>query len=354
MPKKAERPEVREARRIRNSFAKAPRFFEFEKVVGCGRAGVACSIVLKTGPDENDWRRFVVKRALGQRHQAALRSEINILNKLAGALHIVQPFFIDPAIINPIDLLEGPTLFMEYLPNGTLEGFMDRIRNWEHPVPNRFLYRVFLCLLRACVAMAWPMEAPVGGPIRLEEVPQAPFLQNLKAQYTHNDMHGKNILIGDMDQEEHKLLPSFLLIDFGSALDRPPSYPNEGVRNNIRDVGLAMYTLIQKGEFPLNRRTGEISLQLPSGKRRVRTEGLALASPSAFPGLDPDLAVLLMWCLATEPRDAPGLEELVAAVEWCVRSKKADAYAKSAAAYYETDRGLKDILDALVFNAALG
>ncbi|KAI0600982.1 hypothetical protein F4775DRAFT_607097 [Biscogniauxia sp. FL1348] len=352
MTKKTETPEAREVRKIRESFAQAPRFFQFEQLIGSGRAGVVCKIIMKLGPDENSWQRFVIKRALGPRHQAALQNEVNILNKLAGALHIVQPFLIDPGIINPLDFMEGPTLYMEYLPSGTLDGFMNRIYNWEHAVPNRFLFRVFLCLLRTCVAMAWPIEAPIGGPVRLEEIPKAPSLKNRKAQFTHNDMHGKNILIGHMDEDEHPLLPSFLLIDFGSGVDKSSSLlPDEGVRNNIRDVGLGVY--------PLNRRTGTIALEPPGGggggkKRMIRTEGLALASPSAFPGLDPDLAVLLMWCLATDPGDVPGLAPLVAAAESCVRRKKANLYAASPAAYYETDDGLRDILNALVFNAALG
>ncbi|KAI1497936.1 hypothetical protein F5X99DRAFT_395133 [Biscogniauxia marginata] len=241
---------------------------------------------------------------------------------------------------------------MEYLGNGTLDNFLNRVLRTGLPMPNRFLFRIFRCLLRACIAMAWPPKQPRGAPLRTEEIPDNLFLRNSKAQIVHNDMHSGNILIGDLDSEEHTLIPAFKIIDFGNYDEEHANEPgNLGVRENLRDVGMTMYTIIQSGVYPIVRTIGQVTLNLPGGTRTFETESTDLGDPDIYPHLDPDLASLVMWCLARNVDDAPQLEDLFQAVQLCCRDKTSDRYSNCEYGHLETRQGMKEIVQMLMLDA---
>jgi hypothetical protein len=61
---------------------------------------------------------------------------------LRGALHIVQPVQLPS---DPLSKLNGPSLIMELVENGSLLDFYERLVASKITLPNRFLWRIFLC-----------------------------------------------------------------------------------------------------------------------------------------------------------------------------------------------------------------
>lgn len=57
-------------------------------------------------------------------------------------MHVVKPLAIDP---NPLVNLGVPYYITEYLQNGTLKLFVQRTRQAGERLPNRLLWRLFLC-----------------------------------------------------------------------------------------------------------------------------------------------------------------------------------------------------------------
>lgn len=49
---------------------------------------------------------------------------------------------IDP---DPFEALSRPTMFLEYVENGSVGDFIDRVRTEDTPIPNRILWRFFAC-----------------------------------------------------------------------------------------------------------------------------------------------------------------------------------------------------------------
>jgi hypothetical protein len=111
---------------------------------------------------------------------------------------------VDAAFENPyrslfghISGLGGPALLLEYLPNGSLRQFTNSMRAARpRPfLPNRLLWRILACLVRACIGLMWPPEAREGQQAKLEEMrPEEPT-----NAVVHGDMHGGNIIFGDLD-----------------------------------------------------------------------------------------------------------------------------------------------------------
>ncbi|KAK8087190.1 kinase-like domain-containing protein [Apiospora phragmitis] len=110
--------------------------------------------------------------------------------------------------------LLGPMLVIELLENGSMKEFLNKAKAHSAPrLPNRLLWRFFLCLARACVAMAFPRRFEGGQ--SLEDIPgrQSSTLR----LYTHTDMHVNNVMLGGLNAQEfeHQISPILKLIDFG-------------------------------------------------------------------------------------------------------------------------------------------
>lgn len=73
-------------------------------------------------------------------------SDIIMFQKFQGAIHISQPFYIDKQDPeNSLSYLTGPTLLIEWIDNGLLYDFVERVGDWGQSLPNRMLWRLFLC-----------------------------------------------------------------------------------------------------------------------------------------------------------------------------------------------------------------
>ncbi|KAI1413496.1 kinase-like protein [Hypoxylon sp. FL1857] len=142
-------------------------------------------------------------------------------------------------------------MFLEYVPGGNLANFINRLNNKQPErstrIPNRVLWQLWLCLVRACVGMKYPPrkfhpnrpKASNSGNAQqdlLEVVP--PLSKRWRAKnIVHFDIDPSNIFIGNIDNEdyeqhdrleyEHNFVPRLKLADFGLAQDIKPHKRNE-------------------------------------------------------------------------------------------------------------------------------
>ncbi|KAI1487366.1 hypothetical protein F5X96DRAFT_650217 [Biscogniauxia mediterranea] len=102
---------------------------------------------------------------------------------------------------------------MEYMENGSLQDFIRRTQRAS--IPNRILAWMFLCLTRACVAMAYPPGLNPDGSRQEERVDPS----RKPTLLAHYDMTTENIMFGTVDPQsrEHSIMPSVKLIDFGAS-----------------------------------------------------------------------------------------------------------------------------------------
>ncbi|KAI1086185.1 kinase-like domain-containing protein [Rostrohypoxylon terebratum] len=190
--------------------------FYYEGIVGRGGQATIYKVkYVRPGGDLNTARSLVLKIANPKRGsdvQETIR-EKEILMDLRGCKHIVR------CIVGPGDSLAPASaernwawIYLDRIENGTLTGFMNRAKqNGMVRLPNRVLWPIFLCLVRACIAMAWPRNA--------EDLNES-IVRTLAppSGLTHNDIHGDNLLFGSyLDHPEHGRTPILKLIDFGLA-----------------------------------------------------------------------------------------------------------------------------------------
>ncbi|KAI0439239.1 hypothetical protein F4803DRAFT_531876 [Xylaria telfairii] len=333
--------------RARDSFSDESRFLVEKTIVTT--SGMMLRVVDMLGVG-----RFVVKASFPGVARAVAR-ERDWIHRVRFARHIVKWLTVAP------DPMAGglenvgfsqPYFFLEYLENGTLGQFQKRLQNvttltlpsgLEIPflLPNRLLWPIFLCLIRACVGMAWPP----GGPDVMLEVPAPPEPLTL----AHMDMHSNNVMFGELEEREaeHRIVPIAKLIDLGEADERPAgeySFPpdpsamnrydnvlllatyrpntgrrNQGIDKNLLDVGVLMANLIA------NQPGFVITCQRN------------MMDASIHPYLDQDLRLLIQRCLAVDPENRPRLEELIELVDRPNSPFFRDEM------YYKKDRGLAAI-----------
>ncbi|RYP25687.1 hypothetical protein DL768_011382 [Monosporascus sp. mg162] len=283
-------------------------------------------------------QRLMIKAAYPE-VAAIVQNEGKWVELLRYAKHIVTPV---PIRGGPSTLSQGagwrlPYVIMEYIENGTLLQFQQRIARAHRTLPdgttarlvlpNRFLWSTFFCLVRACVGMAWP---PAGPHVQLE-TPRAIRPLGL----THSDMHQGNIMFGRLypEEAEHSRVPMVRLIDFGEAkvmrpnvshlpvdefskneydipLDLARYRPASGSRNqaidkNLMDTGCVMTRVLAGCEFAF------------VGACRGFTR-----DPDIHPSLDPDLRLIIQRCLAVDPLNRPRLEELVALIRGNIKTER--------------------------------
>ncbi|KAI0858656.1 hypothetical protein F4860DRAFT_485714 [Xylaria cubensis] len=327
------------------------------------------------------YRRFVVKASSSPSSAGVIRREMGWTHRVRFARHIVNWMTLTPDPMAPGLGNAGfsqPYFFVEYLENGTLGEFQKRIENVTtltlpsglvipFMLPNRLLWSIFLCLIRACVGMAWPPD----GPDVVLEVPAPSEPLTL----AHMDLHSGNVMFGDLDEMEleHGTVPVAKLIDLGEANERPageatvPPDPlamnrydnvlllathrpetgrrNQGIDKNILDVGVLMANLITN---------------VPGFAITCRRN---IMDTSIHPYLDEDLRLLVQRCLAIDPENRPRLEELVELVGEAnspfFRDEKyykknqglAEIRAVNPAEELETDDALNVIVQNYIFNA---
>ncbi|KAI1773351.1 hypothetical protein F4818DRAFT_443195 [Hypoxylon cercidicola] len=262
-------------------------------------------------------------------------------------------------------------IYLEWVENGTLSNFITRAKELYRTLPNRLLWRLFMCLIRMCIEMAWPPPGPenFGNPRSAIELSR-----NMRPTgIIHGDLHGGNVMfgafVGSTRNSEHDIAPPLKLIDFGDARDlnehserrrylerfyrsrggdeedrdgdvtmddqdKPingydifraedqiePMGDTQGAAKNIFDIAKTMLQLtLLDMEVPLRRTS---TMEYPAGPNWIinsaAVELLALDETTGaykyHHDLDVDLRLLICQCLAEDPRDRPTLEQLEASV----------------------------------------
>ncbi|KAI1649340.1 kinase-like domain-containing protein [Daldinia loculata] len=300
--------------------------FDFIGFIAHGSYGSA-SRVRYQNPATGVWNDFVVKRAFqSEAAEEAMRKEREYLRRLRGALHIVQILEVEN---NPLDenAVQGEWITMEWLPGGSMADFIVKARKKVDRLPNRLLWRFFLCLIRACIAMADPPNRSDGKVERERVLGELP-----EEGVSHSDLHNGNVVLGEPPEDfEHTITPILKVIDFGNAGEWAwIEFTGTTTHSNLWDVGKLMVSLITLDERPYIVNVGLGEVTLPERGIILTTDAekiLPLEEPGApYPLLDPLLGRLICWCLATEPSDRPSLWDIGNQVGFAVGSKLAAAY----------------------------
>ncbi|KAI1257219.1 hypothetical protein MGN70_000258 [Eutypa lata] len=348
-----------------------PVTFTFDDVLGHGGMGLVLKFNELT-KDKDVVRSVAVKRALTEQAEKSLREEGEIMKNFIGAEHLVQlipepdpnakPDPNEPPALKPngsrkhprdpdddVDMndrparrprveIDSPMLVMEYLKNGNLADIIQRVRERKDVyVPDRILWKFFLCLIKACIELANP-------PCDTRKVKTQP------RQLVHFDIDPQNVLVDDFTKipGEHDVSPRLKIGDFGltESMERganneygwfshyrgrgkygyfspeqftvewdpiPPDaedFPHEtagnyGSHTNVWGIGLVMESLITT-YYPLD----------PPRATMLRFANVDYASYGAhlldaqFDDIDPPLRRLVTCCLAHNPMHRPPLDEL--------------------------------------------
>ncbi|KAI0530018.1 kinase-like domain-containing protein [Xylaria digitata] len=346
-------------RETREYFDAEPNY-KFEDFAANGAYGVTCR-VQQRGFGRRPPRRLIVKRALNDTVEGELQNEIRVMSELNGSVHIASVIaskdvdtqrsrrrcklirrVIERVTGKPsrnfLGGLAGPTLVLEYLGNGTLDKIRAEAQIQDVFIPNRILWGIFLCLVRACVAMKYAPGAPPDSKPKLEELP-APPPNGEPDGYHHGDMHPGNLMFGSAgDFPEHSIIPPVKLIDFGLTIEHEASAPR-----NLLDVSKNLLWLIVRGFAPIG----------PPYRihRGIQTMGgLLLPNPISGedpnPWLDHDLRDILLECMAVYERDRPSLEKALYIAKEAVEQRGAEFYGPE-----ESDEAIRDFIQAYVYNA---
>ncbi|KAI1304798.1 kinase-like domain-containing protein [Xylaria venustula] len=322
-------------------------FWQYERMLGHGSYGLAI-LVGQKGVGSNGFR-MVVKVALDS-GGTQLRNEISWLKQLNGAMHIVRMIAStdpqsphldnnrDPPVAWVFDALvriRGPLLAMEYVNGGNLTNLFSRMEQERVHMPNRMLWSLFLCMIRACIGMAYPIGAALtSAKSTLETIPpgRAPGL--LK----HGDIALRNIMIGTPGQEkEHVTGHVFKLIDFGAA---------EGVRagspNNLFGISEALASFITMKPY-------KILNQTRMHKGSQTRGGYLLPGPrgNPYPWLDTDLANLMAECMYLDPGRRPTLAQALDRASNAVLNKTPNMFARPKD---ETDKAIRNFTQEFILD----
>ncbi|KAK5636279.1 hypothetical protein RRF57_011991 [Xylaria bambusicola] len=322
-------------------------YWEYEKSLGHGGYGVAILLRQKAefGPHT---QRIALKVALPKAVEE-LRSEIKWLKarltitqnqqqQVHGSKHIVriiascdkpsQPDWdTEPQVqeqqplppqtaFNSLAQLEGPVLALEYIENDSLLSCFWRMQEDDIHMPNRMLWALFLCLIRACIGMAYPVGSPIGTEPILETIPRD---GRPAGPITHNDIAIRNVMLGTGDDlGEHHIGHIFKLIDFGQADDT--AGPVLGPTRNLRAVAELVAFMINMADIN-TRRT-----KIYKGKLTLAGDILPQYWGNPYEWLDPDLAGLIAECMYEDLRNQPTLEGALRRAADAVMNKRPGSY----------------------------
>ncbi|KAI5918719.1 kinase-like domain-containing protein [Camillea tinctor] len=253
--------------------------------------------------------RYIAKTWFGGAYPQA--QEVQLLQSLAWSEHVVKLVNLPN---NPFT--NNHYVVMEFLSGGSLEDFKNDV---GQVIPTKVLWSIFLCLVKACIAMAYPTKK-VGQGVVPEEIYPDVEPDNL----AHRDLHPKNILfdIYDPNGREHDMAPRVKLVDFTRAerLDKVEAFHktderdwdryhgfasqpqtgkrNPGIDHNILSIGRVMAYMLGPAQSRL----------LSAVEYRIRLEDDDV-SPSV------ELLDIIRRCLAVNPVNRPRLEVLLQRVQ---------------------------------------
>ncbi|KAI0602367.1 kinase-like domain-containing protein [Biscogniauxia sp. FL1348] len=390
-PSKSTRPKIpgqdtvspraaQEAQDMLKRFAQVgEKRFQFERIIGEGSAGVTFKMKMKeeeeqppslykTPSSKTPVRRFVMKRSLNAQAERNLKQEIEVLKRFSASMHISRPFYVDDGRLeSTISYMDGPTLLTEWIEGGLLYDFIQRLGDREQPLPNRMLWRLFLCFCRFLVAMAWPPDGD-GSAAVIETIPKpnANGVRPPMSRLLHGDLNHRNVMIDAFESIEHSKVPLLKLIDFGGSRDLPASTNQAAdlaVKTNMLYIGQIMLTLVGGSHLG---GSANMQVTINGEEKTVRSyardlDGLnpSYKAPPALvarhkdkmDNLDPRIRSLVARCCALSSTDRPDIVDLLDMVEEAVRTTKKDYYSSYKYFANESDEALERLSRELLLNA---
>ncbi|OTB05544.1 hypothetical protein M426DRAFT_10589 [Hypoxylon sp. CI-4A] len=344
------------AKKFQKIFDSDSRFI-YRDLISFGVAGSAHRIqhIQKDHGTITGVKDFIVKQAYENDFFATfgLKEETVYLKAMRGCMHIGQSIDI---VDDPLSLAgcPGKWLFLEWIPNGTLATFIDKAKAMGvKRFPNRLLWRFFLCLVRACCAMAWPRNYQDG---RIEIETPLPDVDPIGL--THNDLHSNNIVLGEGDLDiggEHGISPVLKVIDFGQSgiiePDDPYSTIASTMRTNMTEIADIMMQLIAMDISVEWNKKGTIINYLGQD---IETRANAILpayqhGPSPYPWLDEWMATIISLLLAAEQeKHMPTLPALTNWVVYACRNRTAEFYNNPAV---ESDGVIIESVKKIIYDA---
>ncbi|KAI1338683.1 kinase-like domain-containing protein [Xylariaceae sp. FL0016] len=249
-------------------------------------------------------------------------------------------------------------IIIELFANGTLWNFICRMNAHKQKVPGRILWSFWLCMVKQCIAMAYPprkfhperFTRPKGD---LDEmIPDEQYRWRMK-RMVHFDIDPQNIFVADFDMsEQHMIGPRLKLGDFGLAMEMktqkrdvyyqsvrkqgknlyftPESFAEEWDHLDVSRNGSNVCDARTAGSFGpetnvymignvgFNLVTGLVSpnpplpgfVNGPDGQQTI-TYGWRILE-STYEHVDMDLRTMIARCMCHYPDERPSLEELLA------------------------------------------
>ncbi|XDG02704.1 hypothetical protein ABKA04_002319 [Annulohypoxylon sp. FPYF3050] len=241
-------------------------------------------------------------------------------------------------------------IFIEYAENGSLSTFVDRhLEQYNGEVmPNRLLWRLFMCLIRGCLDMAYYNAQLDGRPVDLNTVNLNALSSIKPGDLAHGDLGSHNIVLGPTEIDrtpEHYLTPILKLIDFGEAYLIDPktdTFGRTGSQTNVRDIcRIMVYILLHDWRF-----FKEITITILG--ETFKTEGSAVYERhNEFLQAGVDIELLYLLYKGTSPDNSviPGLVELARYVHERVMIRDDRGEER------ETDKAIKERVFSLIYDA---
>ncbi|KAI0408852.1 hypothetical protein F4802DRAFT_616651 [Xylaria palmicola] len=346
-------------RQLQQIFA-VNKLWELEKYLGQGSYGVTVLLKARDPFHIRSRRRVVLKRAvprIGNETTQDFAREIKALNHVRGKAHHAQiiegttdvtkfwtgdgrarlalrKIFAPFRNRNPVSVLKilsgynGPAILLEYIENGSLVQFHNKVRQHGVRLPNRLLWSFYFCLVRACAGMHFhhPPQPQQGEPPVLEGIPT----NKQPLPFAHNDIFERNVMMGDWEPHvpEHQVGTNMKLIDYGICTTNISG--SDSMLDNLLGVTLIIVRLIL-GHDP------DISVENATqykGRATFATDILPGLTEEGhpydpFPDLDTDLRDLIAEVLTRELSDRPRIAEVFRRVQAGMQ-KPASAYPPAA------------------------
>ncbi|KAI1134451.1 kinase-like protein [Hypoxylon sp. FL0543] len=343
---------VRESDKIKRYFQDYKKHYKFDTPIANGQHGVAVVVTRFARKDPPSPEiSFVVKRAYDESGDAIeiLENEIQWLKRLRGAPHVIQIVELEP---DPFKDFNRPTLVTEYVENGTLTELIERASFRRRPVPNRILWAFYSCLVRTCIAMAWP-DRGAAGELQANEQFPTDWKERPQRQLIHGDLHPDNIVIGELSPlaDEHLVAPILKVVDWGLARVVPDLHNvGLGVTVNIFDISRIMRMLITLDTtFELEPKRVPLQPTKPDEPPRYcMTASPNLAKPN-YLHLDDDLRDLVIQCTSTNRDDRPNLEALCNIISLNMGTKTETYYRQAPYSRWERERAVQNYVQQMIF-----
>ncbi|KAI0885859.1 uncharacterized protein GGS22DRAFT_200011 [Annulohypoxylon maeteangense] len=286
--------------------------------------------------------------------QLMIETERNFLRAMRGGEHISRliEFNDDPLTVHQFP---RSWLALEWIPNGTVINFIRKARDkGVTRLPNRLLWRLFLCLVRGCCGMSWPRNRQDGRTETELPIPGVPA-----GGFAHRDLHTSNVLFGDLGiAGEHGISPIMKIIDFGlTEMAAPtPAMAQEAMDANVQAIGKVMIELItlnpriiyeREGTFVFN----HLGQDIETDAHLIFQSELGMYPLPFRPyeWLDDWMRVLVGMCRAS-PANAqhiPNLQSLSVWIPYAIRNRDARFYGNRE----ESDVFIRQLMCHILFDA---